>query len=111
MIPYHLNCRDEESLVGGVNEAQGGAEADHVELRIALGEESALESGMYAAHDGSLAEEFLVALHHDLLQLRVSPHLPGRIAVAADGLCTGKLKGGLDGGAHIVEVRHHVASL
>jgi hypothetical protein len=42
MIPDHLNGGDVKSLVGGMYEAQGGAEADHIELGITLGEEAAL---------------------------------------------------------------------
>ena len=111
MIPYHLDGGDVETLVGGVNESQGRAEAHHVELGIALREESALESGMDAAHDGVVAEEFLVRGNHDLLQFGVGTHLPGGIAVRRDSLSACEFEDGLNGGAHIVEVRHDVGAL
>ena len=57
MIPHHLYGGDMKSFVGRMYVSQGGAEADHVEVGVALREESELETGMDAANDGLLAEE------------------------------------------------------
>ena len=67
MIPDHLYSGDVETLVGSMYEAQSGAEADHVELGITLGEEAALQSGVDATYDGILAEELLVGVDDDFL--------------------------------------------
>ena len=100
-----------KALVGGMHETQGGAETYHVEVGVALGEESALESGMDATHHGVMTEELHVGVNDNLLQFRVGLHLPGGIAVAAFCLGTGEFEDGLDGGTHIVEVGHHVGAL
>ena len=67
VVPNHLDGGDVQTLVRRVDTTQGGAEADHVEVRVALGEEAALQTGMDATNHRHLAEELLVGIHHNLL--------------------------------------------
>ena len=50
VVPYYLHCRYVEPLLWCVYATECGAEADHVKIRIALREETALQSGVYAEH-------------------------------------------------------------
>ena len=81
MIPHHLDGRNEQTLLGGVNEAERGTERYHIKVGIALREEATLQSGMNATHNGFLAEQAYIGVLHNLLQLAMGTHLPGRIAV------------------------------
>lgn len=36
MIPYHLNSRDVQTLIGRMDETERRAEAHHVDMRITL---------------------------------------------------------------------------
>ena len=71
-----------QALVGRMDKTEGRTETHHVEVGVALREQTALQTGMDASHDGSLAEQFLVGLGHNLGELAPRTHLPGRIAVA-----------------------------
>ena len=69
MIPYHLHGGDIQTLVGRVDIAKGGAERNHVDVGIALGEQTALKTGVNAAHNGLLTEELLVGGNDGVAQL------------------------------------------
>ena len=71
MIPDHLDGGDVQTLIGRVDETEGGAEAHHVEVGVTLREEAALETCMDAANDGLFLEELLVGCYDNLLQLGV----------------------------------------
>ena len=42
MIPYHLDGRDKQTLIGGVDITERRTETDHVHVGVFLGEEAAL---------------------------------------------------------------------
>lgn len=71
MIPNHLYGRDVETLIRCVDKPQCRTEAHHVEVRIAFREETALETGMDATNDRSLAKQFLVGGYDDFREFGV----------------------------------------
>ena len=111
MIPYHLYGWYQQALVGSVNKSQCWTKAYHIQLWVALREQTALQSGVDTANDWFLTKQFDVALAYYLLQLAVGLHLPCGISVARSSLGTGQLECGTDCGTHVVEVRHYVRAL
>ena len=111
MIPHHLDGRNEQTLLGGVYEAERRTKRYHIEVGIALREEATLQSGMNAAHNGFLAKQAYIGVLHNLLQLAMGTHLPGRIAVGVLHLGTSQREASPNGGTHIVEVGHHIGTL
>ena len=111
MIPYHLHCWDMQTLLRSMHKTQGWSERHHVEVGIALREETALQTSVDATHIGFLAKQLDIRLLDDALQVAMAAHLPGRIAIRVFHLGTSQSKASLDGSTHIVEVRHHVRTL
>ena len=111
MIPNHLYGWNVETFIRCVDKTQRRAETYHVEVRIALREETALQTSMDATNYGLLAEQLLVGGYDDFRELGVCLHLPCRVAVATECLCSSQFKDSLDGGAHIIKVGHHVGAL
>ena len=66
MIPYHLDGRDKQTLIGGVDITERRTETDHVHVGVFLGEEAALQPGMDTQHLRILAEELPVLLDGDI---------------------------------------------
>ena len=66
VIPYHLDGRNQKSLVWSVDIAKSRTEAYHVEVWVTLREETALQTGMDALYQWLLAEELFVTLHGDV---------------------------------------------
>ena len=102
MIPYHLYCGDQQTLVGRVHTAQRGTEAHHVEGRIFFAEETALETGVNGANEGFFAELTLVALHADLQDFTLWVHFPTGIALIGHTLRTAQLKGRTNHSSHVL---------
>ena len=94
-----------------MNIAQGRTEAYHVELRIALREETTLQTGMNTLYQWLFAEELFVSLHSQVGKLAVGAHLPSRILVAYSYLGASQKEGCLYGVGHVRQIAHHVTSL
>ena len=111
MTPNHINGRDKETLIRRVNTAKGRTHTYHVEVWVALCEETTLETSVDTEHLWLLAEELLVRIYHHLGQFAVRIHLPSRVALACIYLSTSMLEYGAYGVSHIVVSRHNIASL
>ena len=80
-------------------------------MRVLLAEEAALQSGMYATHDGVLAKETLVFGHGNLQEVTVGIGFPTGIALTRLRLGTSQLEHGLEGIGHIVTGTEQTAAL
>lgn len=110
-VPNLLYCRDVQALVGGVDVAERRTEANHVEVRVLLREQTALQSGVDALDNRVLTEELVIFLYGNLHQFRVRIHLPCRISVGLGDLGSGELESSLNGVRHVPQVAHDVRAL
>ena len=69
MIPEHVDSRDQQTFVGGMYTAHGRAERNHIQIRIGLQEQSALQPRMDRSHFRFLAEQTLITVDGDLENL------------------------------------------
>ena len=71
MIPNHLHSRYVEAFFGSVHIAKCRTKRNHVEVRIALGEETTLKACVNTLYFRILAEELLVSIDSQLCQLAI----------------------------------------
>ena len=76
--------------------AQGGAERHHVEVRVFLKEETALEAGMDCLDGRFDAVELFVGLACEVHDTAVEVGCPSGISVAVAYLCSGKAEESLN---------------
>ena len=90
-----------QSLARSVDSAEGGAEGYHVQMRVFVQEESALQSGVDGPHYGILAEEAAVGGLADLEDVGLQAGLPAGILGLVGDFGSGYAEGGLDAGGGV----------
>ena len=88
-----LGGRNGETLLRRVNAVHLRADGDHVEVRVFLEEESALQSGMDSQHFGFGLEEVDIGFSDHLQERRVGVGCPARVAVAVRHFIASERKG------------------
>ena len=88
MLPEQLDRWNEHTLIRRVHTSQGRTKRNHVQVRIFLQEQAALQTCMDGLHLGILAKQAFVTLNGNLQNLRVGVGLPARIAIAMTHLGT-----------------------
>ena len=91
VAPDHVHCRYVQTLVRAMHTAQSGTERHHVEARIFLAEQTALQTSMDATHDGFLAKQLDVCLSRNAQEFALRIHRPARITLGGDDLGTSQL--------------------
>lgn len=111
MAPYHVDSRNQQPLVGRMHTSQRGSHAHHVQIGIALGEKTALQSSVNTNNFRLFAKQLAICFHGYPRQFAVRPHLPGWIPAVYRHLSSCQLERCLHGVGHVIQVAHHIASL
>ena len=92
VVPNNLDRRDVEAFFWRMYAAEGGTNADHVELGVFFAEETAFKTGMDGKNLGFLVVKGTVTFSRDAEDFALGVHLPTRVAFARFALCTTELE-------------------